>query len=92
MVNKIRLHWYENMPQLLHTGMKGVVKIRFSILRNGRVTDVTLLDSSNVPPYDFAARKAIELASPFNPLPGDFPLSSERVTVIFYYNSKPPQR
>jgi TonB family protein len=92
MVSKIRLHWYENMPQLLRTGLKGIVTIRFTIQRDGRITDITLLRSSTIPPYDFAARKAIELASPLNPLPADFPNSSERVTAIFYYNSTPPER
>lgn len=92
MVSKIRLHWYENMPQLIRTGMKGVVTIRFTIQRDGRITDITMLQSSTMPPYDFAARKAIELASPLNPLPADFPNSYERVTCMFYYNSTPPER
>ena len=92
MVSKIRVHWYEHMPMLIRTGMKGVVTIRFTIHRDGRITDITLLDSSDIPPYDFAAKKAIELASPLNPLPKDFPNSTERVTAMFYYNSSPPNR
>jgi TonB family protein len=91
MVSKIRVHWYEHMPMLIRTGMKGVVTIRFTIHRDGRITDITLLDSSDIPPYDFAAKKAIELASPLNPLPKDFPNSKERVTAMFYYNSSPPR-
>ena len=31
MVSKIRVHWYENMPPLIRTGMKGVVTIRFTL-------------------------------------------------------------
>jgi TonB family protein len=92
MVSKIRVNWYNNMPQLIKTGMKGVVTIRFTIQRDGRMTDITILDSSDVPPYDFAAKKAIELASPLNPLPLDFPNATERVTCIFYYNQEPPLR
>jgi TonB family protein len=92
MVSKIRLHWYQNMPHLIRTGLKGVVTIRFTIHRDGRITDITLLQSSTTPPYDFAARKAIELASPLNPLPRDFPNATERVTAMFYYNSTPPVR
>ncbi len=92
MVSKIRVHWYENMPMLIRTGMKGVVTIRFTIQRSGRITDVQLLNGSGVPPYDFAARKAIELASPLNPLPKDFPNPTERVTAMFYYNMEPPTR
>jgi TonB family protein len=90
MVSKIRVNWYAGMPQLIRTGMKGVVTIRFTIKRDGRVTDVTIVNSSGVPPYDFAAKKAIEQASPLNPLPADFPKDSERVTCVFFYNEEPP--
>jgi TonB family protein len=92
MVSKIRVHWYNNMPMLIRTGMKGVVTIRFTIQRDGRITDITQLNSSGIPPYDFAARKAIELASPLNPLPKDFPNATERVTAMFYYNMEVPSR
>ena len=90
MVSSIRVNWYANMPQLIRTGIGGVVTIRFTIQRDGRITDITLLKSSGHPPYDFAARKAIELSSPLNPLPADFPNRDERVTAMFYYNTRIP--
>jgi protein TonB len=93
MVGKIRVHWYEEMPMpLLQTGMKGVVTIRFTIHRDGTITDVTIITSSGIAPYDYAAKKAIELASPLKPLPADFPKETEHVTAMFYYNSEPPRR
>jgi len=92
MVSKIRVNWYNNMPQLIQTGLKGVVTIRFTIQRDGSITDLTILNSSGIPPYDFAAKKAIELSSPLNPLPRDFPNPSERVTCMFFYNQEPPKR
>lgn len=92
MISRIRVNWYNHMPQLIRTGMQGVVTIRFTIQRNGRLTDIEMLSSSGIPPYDFAARKSIELSSPLNPLPEDFPKPSERVTAMFYYNSTPPSR
>jgi protein TonB len=92
MVSRIRVNWYANMPQLIRTGMKGVVTIRFTIRRDGRITDVTIINSSGVPPYDHAAKKAIELSSPLAALPADFPNSSERVTATFYYNTPVPGR
>lgn len=92
MVSRIRVNWYAQMPPLIKTGMKGVVTIRFTIERSGRISNVEMLDSSGVPPYDFAARKAIELSSPLNPLPKDFPKESERVTCMFYYNQEVPNR
>lgn len=92
MVNRIRVNWYNNMPQLIQTGMKGEVTIRFTIHRDGQITDITILSSSGRPPYDFAAKKAIELSSPLNPLPADFPNATERVTCMFFYNEEPPTR
>ena len=92
MVSRIRVNWYAQMPPLIRSGLQGLVTIRFTIQRDGRITDVTVLGSSEVPPYDFAARKAIELSSPLNPLPRDFPNASERVTAMFYYNRQPPTR
>ena len=92
MVSRIRVNWYNNMPQLIQTGLKGVVTIRFTIHRDGSITDVTIINSSGIPPYDFAAKKAIELSSPLNPLPKDFPNPTERVTAMFFYNDQPPTR
>lgn len=93
MVGKIRVHWYEEMPMpLLQTGLKGVVTIRFMIHRDGTISDVTIITSSGIAPYDHAAKKAIELASPLKPLPADFPKETEHVTAMFYYNSEPPRR
>ena len=91
MVSRIRVNWYANMPHIIRTGIKGVVTIRFTIQRDGRITDITILNTSTVPPYDFAARKAIELSSPLNPLPKDFPNPNERVTAMFYYNRDLPK-
>ncbi len=91
MVSRIRVNWYGNMPQIIRTGMKGVVTIRFTIHRDGTISDITILKTSGVPPYDQAARKAIELSSPLKPLPADFPNSSERVTCMFYYNMEIPR-
>jgi len=93
MVSKIRVHWYEEMPMpLLQSGLKGVVTIRFTIHRDGSISDVTIITGSGVAPYDYAAKKAIELASPLKPLPADFPKETEHVTAMFYYNSEPPRR
>lgn len=92
MVSRIRVNWYAGMPQIIRTGLKGRVVIRFTIHRDGRISDVTIVESSGVPPYDHAAKKAIEQSSPLAALPKDFPNSTERVTAAFYYNMEVPGR
>jgi TonB family protein len=92
MVSRIRVNWYANMPQLFRTGIPGVVTIRFTIHRDGRISDITVLQTSGHPPYDQAARKAIEQSSPLKALPADFPNPYERVTAMFYYNMEIPDR
>ena len=89
MIRRIRVHWYENMPHIIRMGVKGMATIRFTIQRDGTVTNIELIASSGVPPYDNAALRAIELASPLAPLPANFPKASERVTARFFYNMKP---
>ena len=91
MVSRIRVNWYANMPDLIKTGMKGVVTIRFTIHRDGHLTDIVILNSSGIPPYDAGAKHAIELSSPLRPLPKDFPNETERVTCMFYYNMELPK-
>jgi TonB family protein len=89
MVARIRRHWYDNMPAVVRLGLKGAVTIRFTIERSGAITEIEMLTSSGIPPFDHAARKAIQLASPLAPLPADFPNSRERVTAQFFYNRRP---
>ncbi|MHB0969317.1 MAG: energy transducer TonB [Thermoanaerobaculia bacterium] len=92
MVARIRTNWHANMPNLIRMGVRGVVTLRFTIQRDGRITDVEMIKSSGHPPYDFAARKAIESSSALRPLPADFPNPSERVTAAFYYNMRPDRK
>jgi len=42
------------------------------ILKNGQIADLKIEQPSNLPALDLSARRAVELASPFPPLPRDF--------------------
>lgn len=87
MVSKIKVNWYGLMPEIIKTGMHGVVTIRFTIHRDGSISDITVVKSSGIPPYDFAAMKALEKSSALAHLPANFPKESEHVTAMFYYNT-----
>jgi len=92
MVRRIRVNWVSIMPAQLRDGIKGHLYIRMTIHRDGRISDIEILQSSGVPPYDMAAKKALEMSSPIAPLPAKFPNESERVTFGFFYNEEPPTK
>jgi protein TonB len=86
MLRKIRRNW--RIPEIARLGVAGVVRIRFFIEKDGRVTGLTITDESGKPPMDFAARDAISHSSPFDPLPTDLTgVDREGVTITFYYNA-----
>ncbi|MGQ9495707.1 MAG: TonB family protein [Thermoanaerobaculaceae bacterium] len=89
MLRRIRYHW--RIPELAQMGVPGVVRIRFYIERDGRVTGLTILRESSHPPMDFAARDAILNASPLPPLPKEVGSEREGVIITFYYNTRPPE-
>lgn len=89
MLRRIRYHW--RIPELAQLGVPGVVRIRFFIEKDGRVTGLTILKDSSHPPMDFAARDAILNASPLPPLPKEVGVEREGVIITFYYNVRPPE-
>lgn len=89
MLRRIRYHW--RIPELAQLGVPGVVRIRFFIEKDGRVTGLAILKDSSHPPMDFAARDAILNASPLPPLPAEVGVEREGVIITFYYNVRPPE-
>ena len=91
LLRRIRYHW--DIPEIAQMGVPGVVRIHFFIERDGRVTEVEIQRESGRPPMDFAARDAIQNASPLPPLPDDLGgVFHEGVTITFYYNTPVPER
>jgi TonB family protein len=90
MLRRIRYHW--EIPEIAMMGVGGVVRIRFYIERDGRVSGVEIERESGHPSMDFAARDAIIHASPLPPLPPDLTgVEREGVTITFYYNTPVPE-
>jgi len=89
MLRRIRYHW--NIPELAKLGVEGVVRVHFTIERDGSVSALAVQRESGHPPMDFAARDAILNASPLPPLPADLVgVQHEGVSITFYYNVRPP--
>ncbi|MCI0568509.1 MAG: energy transducer TonB [Acidobacteria bacterium] len=82
----IKKNWYDRIPIAAYYGQKGRVFIRFVIEKDGSITDLAVLRSSDIAPFDRAAENAIRASNPLPPLPPNFPKEAEGVTFGFFYN------
>jgi TonB family protein len=80
--NRISSSWYSS---LVAPGLKGkyVTGVHFIISRDGRISDLQVERPSGIDSLDLSARRAIENAAPFAPLPNDF--SSQYLVVHFEF-------
>ncbi len=80
--NRISASWYNS---LVAPGLRGkyVTGVHFIIRRDGRVSDLRVERSSGIDSLDLSARRAIENAAPFAPLPNDF--TSQYLVVHFEF-------
>ncbi len=86
-VARVRRAWF--IPMAAYT-MRGHVVIQFNIHRDGTITDVNVVQPSNIESFTIAAYNAILGASPVDPLPPEYPSEQAFFTVTFYYNEQPP--
>ncbi len=80
--SRISSSWYNS---LVAPGLKGkyVTGVYFIIGRDGGISDLRVERSSGIDSLDLSARRAIENAAPFAPLPNDF--SSQYLVVHFEF-------
>ena len=80
--NRISSSWYSS---LVAPGLKGkfVTGVQFVIRRDGSISDLQVERPSGIESLDLSARRAIENAAPFAPLPNDF--SSQYLVVHFEF-------
>jgi TonB family protein len=82
----IKKNWYDRIPIAAYYGQKGKVFIRFVIEKDGTISDLAVIRSSDISPFDRAAENAIRASNPLPHLPSNFPKEKEGVTFGFYYN------
>lgn len=70
-IDRVSSNWFTATSNLDYSGEYQSV-IYFKIWRNGQVADLKIEQPSDLPALDLTARRAVELASPFPPLPRDF--------------------
>jgi protein TonB len=80
--NRISSSWYSS---LVAPGLKGkyVTGVHFIIRRDGSISDLQVERASGIDSLDLSARRAVENAAPFAPLPNDF--SSQYLVVHFEF-------
>jgi periplasmic protein TonB len=79
MVDRIRSNW----SQLVE--VPGIVMIKFTIQRDGSITEPTVEQSSGYASLDLNARRALQLTRQLPPLPGQFPNPTLTVHLNFQY-------
>lgn len=79
---KIWLIW----TQQLQTGFSGQIRVSFTILANGSVEDVRVVEPSSVALLNLAAQRAVISAAPFGPLPRNYGTNRFTIQAIFKPN------
>jgi periplasmic protein TonB len=69
--------------QQIKTGFTRPVTVSFTILANGAVEDVRIVQSSGASLLDFAAQRAVLSAAPFHPLPKEYGTNRYTIQAIF---------
>jgi TonB family protein len=82
MISRIRANWVEQQQSV------GVVVMKYTILRNGTITDAKIEEPSNIYALDAASQRAMALTPKVAPLPGAFPEDHLTVHLRFEYTRK----
>jgi TonB family protein len=85
-VAQVRHNWF--IPQAAMT-FHGHVVLTFNIHKDGSITDVAVLQPSDIDGFNKAAVGAITGSNPTEPLPPEYPSDKAFFTVTFYYNEDP---
>lgn len=66
-------------------GLSGNLLVTFSIVRDGRLGDLQLTETSGIAPLDNEAIRAIREAAPFAPFPDRLKFERLNIRAAFYY-------
>jgi len=84
----VRSNWYNVMPPSVYPPLlkQGKLSIEFVILKDGKVSGMTLHTSSGDVALDRAAWASITASNPFPPLPKEFPGQILGLRFYYFYN------
>jgi TonB family protein len=79
MVDRIRANWDDQQE------VRGIVKVRYTIQRDGRITDVSVTQSSRFFALDNSAQRAVVQTRQLPPLPAQYPNPTLTMNLDFDY-------
>ena len=88
-IAQIKRNW---MFPLAVATMSGHVAITFYVDKQGRLTEISVIEPSRVTAFNGSARGALEMSNPTHPLPPEYPDDRCFFKVTFYFNETPPYR
>jgi TonB family protein len=80
-VEIIQKNW--EIPATRPANPSSAVEIMVVLQKNGQISSLEVVGSSDDQSFNQAARFALELSSPFPPLPEDFPAASLEISFVF---------
>jgi TonB family protein len=89
-LKRFRTQVYKNwMIPYAAMSLHGHTTLRFTIRRDGTITDLVILQPSTVDAFTKSAFNALKAPDSGVPLPAEYPDDRMVMTVIFYYNETP---
>jgi TonB family protein len=86
-VAQIRRNWFVPYAAM---SLRGHVVLGFKVHRDGSISDLQILQPSEIDAFTKSAFNAIKLTNPTVPLPLEFPDENAPFIVTFYFNETPP--
>jgi len=84
-IAQVKGNWY--VPQAAMF-LKGRVVIQFYISRTGVISELKVVQASQIDPFNLAALNALKLSNPTLKLPAEYPDDRVFFTVTFHYNDR----
>jgi TonB family protein len=85
-VAQVKRNW---LIPLAAMSMKGHVVLTFNVHKSGQITDLVIVQPSQVEAFNNAAFGALAASNPTVPLPPEYPADKAFFTVTFFYNESP---
>jgi TonB family protein len=86
-VAQVKRNWFVPYAAM---SLRGHVVLTFNVHKDGRITDLQIIQPSNVDAFNNAAFNALTSSNPTMPLPPEYPSDKAFFTVTFFYNESPP--